>query len=499
MRTKVENKLYMREYRAKKAASRGLPAHVPPASFPDDPAGAVAEWSERVLRVPPGHPLAGSPMKLPSYGVSFLRDVFSHRESLLCMARKNSKSGIVAVYLLARLVGPVRVAGYRAGVVSVSKEKAGELKRQCEEIAVASGLRGLRFLRSPAPGRIEGPMGTVDVLAADRSSGHASGFDDAIIDELGILKERDRDLVNGMRAATSARDGRFVALSIYGDGPFVPEIIERRDDPAVAVHFYRAREGAALDDPKEWDRANPGLAVGIKAVAYMRDEARRVLSTTGGPDQSSFRAMELNLPATPGAELIVTLHDWQSCVHEPEDMPERGGRVWVGFDAGSSASMSAWVALWESGRMEAWAALPSVPDLRTRGKQDGVGSLYLSMQAGGELVTYGGRVTPVAECVRVMADSLSGEEVVAIGFDRYRRAEIVGAMEAEGVRWPVKPRGTGAGTQADGTFDVRSFQKGVLSLSIAIPVSLGMDERGCGIEVEVRRGGQSGARQSQAF
>ena len=101
----------------------------------------------------------------------------------------------------------------------------------------------------------------------------------------------------------------------------------------------------------------------------------------------------------------MTLHDWQSCVHEPEDMPERGGRVWVGFDAGSSASMSAWVALWESGRMEAWAALPSVPDLRTRGKQDGVGSLYLSMQAGGELVTYGGRVTPVAECVRVMADS----------------------------------------------------------------------------------------------
>ena len=251
MRTKVENKLYMREYRAKKAASRGLPAHVPPASFPDDPAGAVAEWSERVLTVPPGHPLAGSPMKLPGYGVDFLRDVFSHRESLLCIARKNSKSGIVAIYLLARLVGPVRVAGYRAGVVSVSALKAGELKRQCEEIAVASGLRGgLRFLRSPAPGRIEGPMGTVDILSADKSSGHASGFDDAIVDELGLLKERDRGLVNGMRAATSARDGRFVALTIYGDGPFVPEIIERREDPAVAVHFYRAREGAALDDPE---------------------------------------------------------------------------------------------------------------------------------------------------------------------------------------------------------------------------------------------------------
>ena len=34
----------------------------------------------------------------------------------------------------------MRVAGYRAGVVSVSALKAGELKRQCEEIAVSVGL-----------------------------------------------------------------------------------------------------------------------------------------------------------------------------------------------------------------------------------------------------------------------------------------------------------------------------------------------------------------------
>ena len=313
MRTKLQNKLYMREYRAKKAASRGLPAHVPPASFPDDPAGAVAEWSERVLTVPPGHPLAGSPMKLPGYGVDFLRDVFSHRESLLCVARKNSKSSIVAVYLLARLVGPVRVAGYRAGVVSVTKEKAGELKRQCEEIAAASGLRGLRFLRSPAPGRIEGPMGTVDVLAAERSSGHASGFDDAIIDELGILKERDRDLVNGMRAATSARDGRFVALTIYGDGPFVPEIIERREDPAVAVHFYQSEgRGCSRRSPGVGSRQSwagrwyqiSGVHAGRSAarsqyhgrtgsIQFQGDGAQPTGHTGGGVDRDVARLAEL--------------------------------------------------------------------------------------------------------------------------------------------------------------------------------------------------------------
>ena len=96
-----------------------------------------------------------------------------------------------------------------------------------EGIALASDLSGLRFLRSPAPGRVESATGTVDILSADRSAGHASGFDDAIVDELGLFQERDRALVNGMRSSTSAKDGRFLALSIQGDAPFTKELTYR--------------------------------------------------------------------------------------------------------------------------------------------------------------------------------------------------------------------------------------------------------------------------------
>ena len=180
------------------------------------------------------------------------------------------KSAIVAVYLLGRLVGPLAVPGYRAGVASVSKEKAGELKRQMQEIAEASKLDGLRFLRSPAPGRVESATGTVDILSADKSAGHASGFDESIVDELGLLHERDREFVNGMRSAISARDGRFMALSIRGDSPYTTEMIERRDDPGCAVHLYQPAEGCEVDDVDAWHAANPGLKAGIKALSYMR-------------------------------------------------------------------------------------------------------------------------------------------------------------------------------------------------------------------------------------
>ena len=142
-------------------------------------------------------------------------------ESLLSLSgARTPKARLWAVYILGRLAGPLRFDGWRGGVCSVNREKANELRLQCEQIAEASGIEGLTFKRSPAPGHIESASGRLDILSAERSAGHASGFDDAIVDELGLLPEGARELVAGMRSSVSARGGRFMALSITGDAPF---------------------------------------------------------------------------------------------------------------------------------------------------------------------------------------------------------------------------------------------------------------------------------------
>ena len=52
-----------------------------------------------------------------------------------------------------------------------------ELLRHCKEIAEASGLKGLEFMRTPAPGLIRtGSGSSAEFLSADKSAGHASGF-----------------------------------------------------------------------------------------------------------------------------------------------------------------------------------------------------------------------------------------------------------------------------------------------------------------------------------
>ena len=125
--------------------------------------------------------------------------------------------------------------------------------------------------------------------------------------------------------------------------------------------------------------------------------------------------------------------------------------------------MTAAAAIWPaSGRLECWAALPATPDLQQRGQADGCGRLYQRMHDAGELVTYGGRVTPVVEFIQGMADRLAGQRVIACGADRFRRAEVLEGFERAGVTWPLVWRGQGASSTADGSHDVRAFQRAVL-------------------------------------
>ena len=456
-----------RKYRARQREKRNAAVVAVPAPVPADPIGALAEWSRQTLRVPPGHPLAGQALALPDYGEAFLRDALTARESLLCLGRKNAKSAIVAVYLLGRLVGPIAVPGYRAGVASVSREKAGELRRQMLEIAQASDLQGLRFLRSPAPGRVESATGTVDFLSADRSAGHASGFDESCVDELGLLHERDREFVNSMRTATSARDGRFIALSIMGDSPFTAEMIERRADPGCNVHLYAAPSDAALDDPGGWHASNPGLKAGIKSIAYMQDEARRVLLSP--TDQASFRAFDLNLPQSPTREMIFAPSDLQSCF--TSDLPERRGDVVIGLDVGEATSATAAFCIFpQTGRCESFMAFGDNPSLVERGKRDG--ARYDLMAERGELRTYPGRVTPVSAFLSDLAGELAGCRVHRLAADGYKDSEIKDFLDRAGLRWPAEFRRVGAGK--DGGRDVRSLQRMVLTGKLRMLESLSL-------------------------
>ena len=190
-----------------------------------DPVGALATWAASTLIVPPGHPLSGGPMALPDFAVDWLRESWGAHEAAISTARKNSKSAIAAVLALGYLCGPLRRPGWRGAIASISKEKAGELRRQVREIAEASGL-DVKIRRSPYPGVIESATGSLDTLSADRHAAQSSGYDLVIVDETGLFPLRARDLLAGLRSSVSARAGKIRHISIRGDSILFREILE---------------------------------------------------------------------------------------------------------------------------------------------------------------------------------------------------------------------------------------------------------------------------------
>ena len=452
---------YMRRRRAAKREDARSVVVIPP--LPVDPVGALAEWAASTLRVPPGHPLAGQPMALPDFAVDFLRAGWGAHESALTMARKNAKSACLAVLALGHLAGPLRIPGWRGAIASITKEKAAELRGQVASIAEASGLTEINIRRSPYPGVIESSTGTLETLSSDRTAGHSSSFDLVCVDETGLLPERARELLAGLRSSVSAKAGRVIHISVRGDSPLFREVLE---NPANVCHVYAAPAGCKLDDRTAWATANPGLGT-IKQISYMVDEVDRVKGAPG--DEPSFRAYDLNESLSPVREMILSPDDLAGCV--TAELPARSGPCYLGFDFGEATSSTAACAIWPAtGRTELWMAFGDVPALADRARRDS--APYEQMERRGELRLYPGRVVRAEAFLTDLQTDLAGCHVAGAAADSYKDSEVKDFLDLAHLRWPIQFRRVGAGK--DGGADVRAFQRLVIQGRLKMTESLAL-------------------------
>ena len=455
-----------REERAR-AREEELARHRGPALVHGDLADAIAAWAIRRLRVPVGL-RAGQPFTLLPFQVDFLRAALAPgvRSAGLSTARKNGKSGLIAALLMAALLddGPLHRALWRGLAVSLNARLSSELWTQVREIAAASAITGLTFHGGHHRAIIGANEARCEFLATGRSVGHASGANVCVFDELGLTEERDRPLLDGLRTAVSGReDGRLIAISVRGRSPLLAEMEERAraGDRGAVFHMFAAPDGAALDDPRTWARANPALGV-LKERAYMENAAREAKAVPGSAP--GFRSLDLNMSVEPSEIPLLDLDTWKGCVVAPDDLPDREGTAVVGIDLGATQSMTAAAVFFpESGRFEVSGLFPGIPDLDRRAEYDGVGDLYRAMERRGELTVIPGcRVPPVSDWLTGIFDSLLGDGVrlAAVLADRFRQGEVRDVLSGvPGIRQVrVLFRGTGAHSRAHGTADVRAFQ-----------------------------------------
>ena len=467
-----------KRYARKVEEKRRLRLELPDPEFPEFPDQAIADWCRARLRVPWGHPNERKPLELPDYGQAFIRDIYDDQftEVSLMISRKSAKTTILGILLLAAAAadGPVRRRGFRACVCSLSREKAGELRRIMKDIADVSGLKGLKCLRSPAPGRIESAWAEIDILSTETGANSGS-YDLALADELGIYPARARVLVASLRSSVSAKNGKFVSASIVGHSDLTQEIIDRSEqgDSQLSLHLFQAKKDAPLDDPEAWKAASPAIKYGIKSLKYYKSESRRVKFQTA--DQQHFRAYDLNQRAVADSENLVSLDSWEKCVVADEDVPVPSGPCHIGLDMGSGISMTCVAIFYEdTGLLEVIGGFPEYPSLRERGEADNCD--YVSMQDRGELILSGQRSTDPGILIQHGADRIREYrcQVIGAAADLYRKGEVLQAMADAKVRWRMDWRRSGAGIS--GHEDCRYFVKAVVDGAVVTRLSLLMRE-----------------------
>lgn len=292
-----------------------------------------------------------------------------------------------------------------------------------------------------------------------------------ILDERAAWRAgRGEDAEAALLTGLGKRSGRAVIISTSApdDANSFSQWCDRPPSGCY-VQEHRPKPGLDADDEASLMVANPGAAAGIGATPdWLVRQAQQAIER-GGSALASFRNLIRNeRVATDGRDMLLSLDAWLQC--EVDELPAREGKVIIGLDLGGSTSMTASAFFWPAtGRLEVLGWFPSHPSLADRGERDHVGSRYMDMQREGSLRTLGHKTVPLDHWMAETMEHVGECDVECILADRFKRAELSEAMQAQGINCRVSWRGQG---WRDGSEDARRFQRMVYGHKIKVAVSL---------------------------
>ena len=202
------------------------------------------------------------------------------------------------------------------------------------------------------------------------------------------------------------------------------------------------------DQWPEIRRVNPLTAISPQFRAKLLQERDAARADTRL--KARFLSYRLNVPSGDESTMLLTADDWERVCTRP--VPERAGRPIVGFDLGAGRAWSAAVAVWRSGRVEAIAVAPGIPDLAAQEKRDRVprGTYAKLAESGALRVADGLRVQPPVALYRAVTATWGGAEVIFC--DRFRLGELQDVVNGT----PILPR---IARWSEASEDIRAVRK----------------------------------------
>lgn len=277
-----------------------------------------------------------------------------------------------------------------------------------------------------------------------------------LLDE--IHEHRNGSVVEMMRAGTKSREqalifmitnsgadkhsvcwdyheyGRKVSAALLEDDSFFAFIcaLDEGDDP--------------LNDESCWAKANPSLDAGIPGLKYLREQ---VTQARGMPAKEST-VKRLNFCVWTEADSPWISSDIWMGARDTASHPFEafyGRRCWGGLDLSSTQDLTALALLFEPDdsdpywRLRGWFWLPG-DDLERKGEKDRVP--YSVWRDEGYLEALPGMAINKLAVIKRIVEIAEVVDLQALGFDRWRIADLMMLAEGEGASLPfLQPFGQG--------------------------------------------------------
>jgi len=312
-------------------------------------AGRVIAFAEKYCRVPDGA-LVGQPLRLAEFQKQFIRDIYDNprgtRRAYLSMARKNGKTALIAVLLLAHVLGPE--ARVNAQIISgaMSRDQAALVFELARKMIFLEPRLAQRCRIVPSQKRIIGLLTRTEyhALSADAQTAHGLSPVLAILDEVGQVRGPTSPFVDAITTSQGAHASPLliaISTSAPSDADMFSMWIDdavRSNDAATVVHEYKADEGAELTDRAQWAKANPGLGLfrSEEDLTQQIERAQRLPAL-----EATARNLLLNQRISL-QHLFIAPSIWKENAGEPDLNVFRGAaRVAVGLDLSARADLTA--------------------------------------------------------------------------------------------------------------------------------------------------------------
>ncbi|GAB3474988.1 terminase large subunit [Polaromonas eurypsychrophila] len=411
-------------------------------------AARVIAFIERHCLTPDGAQV-GKPMVLADFQKEFIRAVYDNpagtRRAILSVSRKNGKSGLIAGLLLCHLVGPEAKQNSQLVSGAMSRDQAALVFNLASKMVQLSPVLSSIVRIVPSGKRLLGlPLNTeYRALAADGKTAHGLSPVFAVLDETGQVRGPQSDFIDAITTSQGAHaEPLLIVISTQAanDADLLSVWIDDAKDskdPRIVSHVYQAPAGCDLLDESAWAASNPALGQ-FRSLDDLREQltqAQRMPSM-----ENTARNLLLNQRVST-VSAFISPNVWQSCAGQV--LPFGDAPVWCGLDLSARCDLTALVIIGKLAGV--WHVVPHfwTPEqgLIDRARRDR--APYDVWHRQGYLHSTPGATVDYEFVATDMAAILSGLNVQAVAYDRWRIDLMKKELDKIGSDVPLVPHGQG--------------------------------------------------------